>query len=335
MKQRASLGFGIAVLLLGLFVYAVGWDDVLGAAARADLGVYALAFVSVTCCLGFRSMTWVRVLRTVGVIIPRRLVTAVFLASTFVKYVTPYGQVAASPGIAYVLSRYSDVNYEEDFAAVLSADFLNYLPYYSFGAFGAGYVVWTSPRTPDLGGYAVAAPVMVTGIAAALAVFWFRRDFVERTVIRIVSPTRRIVGIVSEERAARLTREGITSRIDGFYETLDLVTTSRRDVLVALGYAHLGWLGFALALYSVALALDAPLSLGGAMLAVALSKLGFVVPLPGGLGGVELTIAGVLFLIAPISPAVATAIAILYRLAAYWFPVLLGGMSSIVLSWRG
>lgn len=334
MKRRALLGFGIAALLITLFVYAVGWDDVLGATAGADLGIYALAFLSVAICLAFRSMTWVRVLRTVNVTLSRRLIGSVFLTSMFAKYVTPYGQVAASPGIAYVLSQYSDVNYEEDFAAVVSADFLNYLPYYTFGLIGFGYLLQTTAQLPDFGGYAVAIPALVVGVAGALSILWYRRGLVERGIVAALRPLRWLVALVSEERANALTREAVEQRLSGFYETLELVSTSRRDVLIALGYAHAGWFFLMVPLYLVGLSLGIALPLGIAMLVVALSKVGFVVPLPGGLGGVEITLAGLLYLTAGVDPATATAAAILYRFASYWFTVLVGGLTSIWLSIR-
>jgi len=71
---------------------------------------------------------------------------------------------------------------------------------------------------------------------------------------------------------------------------------------------------------------------GVAVLVVAVSKVGFVVPTPGGIGGVEATIAGALTLLTPMSVALATATAILFRFSTYWFVVFVGGGTSVALT---
>ena len=337
MKRRAALAFGIAITLIVLFVAAVGWEDVFVAARQATLWVYGLAFLASLACLGFRSIVWARVL---GVILDRTvsmtLVAGIFLTAMFVKYVTPYGQLASTPGIAAVLPRYMDLSFEEGFATVVSADFLNYLPYYTFGGVGLAYFVLV--HTPAGAGlpidteYVLAVAMLVAVIASVLAVLWFRRGLIESGLVTILTPLRRLVATVSERRAQALQPENVEERLQGFYTTLDLVSRDRRAMLTALVFAHAGWLGYATALYLTAYAIGEPIPFGLAMLAMALSKFGFLVPAPGGLGGVEIALATVLFLITGMPTATAVATAILFRFATYWFTILVGGLSSILLT---
>lgn len=335
MDRRLLLGFAGAGIALVLLVYAVGWDDVFDAAGDASLSIYALAFVAAGVCQVFRSMVWYRLLGIIGESTPRLLVLRIFLTGMFLKYVTPYGQVAAGPGIAYVLSQYTNSEYESDLATVVSADFLNYVPYYTFGTVGFVYFVVGQSRLPNLGLYYVAVPLLVAAIGGLLAVFWSRRGIVQRGVVGVTGGVRALVAYVSTNLAERISEEAVRERLAGFYETLDLVSKDRRSVAAAVVYAHVGWFFLMLPVYIVALALGTHIPLGLAFLVVALSKLGFLVPLPGGLGGVEFVLAGMITLVTGLSPATATAIAILYRLTAYWQTIALGGLCSASLSVSG
>lgn len=332
MKRRVVLALAIAVGLLGLFVVAVGWESVLASIRRANLGVYALAFLAITGCLGFRTLVWHRVLAVVDEPRPYWLVAGVFLTATFAKYVTPYGQVASGVGVAAIVSRYYDSEYEEGLAATVSADVLNYLPYYTFGGIAAVYVVVRHSPPVDVGRYALVVVLAVSAVGVAVVAFRRRTAAVREVVARGAVRVRGLVARVSERRARYLRPESVRSRFDGFFATLELVRANRGTMGVALAYAHLSWLGLAAALFVSAHALGLEVGFGVAMLCVALSKLGFLVPTPGGVGGVEVALTGVLYLLTPATVALATAVAILFRFAAYWFPVLVGGTASILLT---
>lgn len=334
MKKRVLVAFGLALLLIALFVAVVGWEDVLGAAAAADLMVYGLAFLTSAGALCCRGVAWHQVLNAVDKV-SARLVAGLFLTSMFVKYVTPYGQVTSGPGVAAIVPQYTDLSYEESLAAIVAGDFINYLPYYTCGAVGAGYFLVRRSPSFDVRFYAVPVALLVAVAGGFLAALWFRRDLVERLIVRLTGGIRRLVAVVSERRAEAISREGVRNRLEGFYTTLDLVSTDRTAVAVALVFGHLGWLGLAATLYFTASALGTPIPFGIAILGVALSKVGFLVPAPGGLGGVELTLASVLFLITGMNAATATAAAILYRFATYWFTVGVGGLTSMGLTLGG
>ncbi|MDY6780367.1 MAG: lysylphosphatidylglycerol synthase domain-containing protein, partial [Halobacteria archaeon] len=55
-------------------------------------------------------------------------------------------------------------------------------------------------------------------------------------------------------------------------------------------------------------------------------------PLPGGLGSVEITLAIVLASLTALSLTQASAVALLYRICVYWFVLVLGGLSLSYLS---
>ena len=334
MKRRAVVAIALALALLGLFVTAVGWNDVLSAIAQVSLSAYAGAFLGTLLTFGFRSLVWSRVLTVVDEPRPYWLVLAVFLTGSFVKYVTPYGQVASGVGVAAIVNRYTDAAYEESLAAVVSADFLNYLPYYTFGAIGATYVLSGRSVPVAVQEYVLLLAGLVVAIWLILGLMWIRRSFIVAGVLQVVLLLRGVVARFSRSRARSLTRENVEQRLKGFYTTLDLLSRNRRAMVVALVYAHVAWLGLAGALYVTAVAIGVPISIGVALLVVAVSKVGFLLPTPGGLGGVEATLATALFVLTPMGIALATATAILFRFATYWFTVFVGGTTSVALTVR-
>ena len=329
---RSAIALALALGVLALFVLAVGWEDVFAATARASLSVYALAFLASAFVLIARSYVWHRLLGAVDRPRPYWLIGGVYLTATFAKYVTPYGQVASGVGTAAVVSRYYESAYEESLAGVVSADFLTYLPYYSFGLVGLALLVASGPVPAALLEFGAPAVALVVVAAVGLATVWTRRSLVIRGLLRVGTALQGVVARISPTRAAALEREALRERLRGFYVTLDLLSGDRRTVAVAVLVAHLGWLGLAAALHFSALSVGVELPAAVVLLTVALSKLGFLVPTPGGVGGVEIALAGVLFALTPVGGAAATAIAILYRFGTYWFTVLVGGVTSVALA---
>lgn len=332
LNRRLVLAFGLSLLVLGLFIVLVGWEAVLTAVADAHLGYYSFAFAGCVWCLFARSLVWNRLLGLIDKRRPYWLVGSIFLTAMFTKYVTPYGQVTSGIGIAALVSRYYESAYEESLAAILSADFINYIPYYTFGGIGLGYLLLIDSPPFSILPYLVIALTILGGIILVALFLYLGRDAMMRVLTAVGTRVRERIARLSDRWGNRLRAENLRTRFSGFRTTLEHVSHDRRTLIVVVLYAHAGWLGFAMALYASAYSIGQPLSIPIVLLAVALSKVGFLVPTPGGVGGVEIALASVLFVISPLGGTAATAVAILYRFATYWWTVLLGGLSSIALT---
>ncbi len=101
-----------------------------------------------------------------------------------------------------------------------------------------------------------------------------------------------------------------------------------RPTLTAISIGLVSWLGEGVGFYLILRSLGLPASrelLGLAVFVLAFSTVvGAVSALPAGLGAVEVSVAGMLTLLAGIDPAIATSATILVRLATLWFGVTLG-----------
>lgn len=119
---KVGIGFLVAVILLYIFGFVIGWDEIFGALATANLWWVAAACLSSAVCLTVWSKSWAVILSLLDVDIPFRSLIPTYYAATFADYITPFGKVGGGPFIAYVLSTDERANYEESLAGVLSAE---------------------------------------------------------------------------------------------------------------------------------------------------------------------------------------------------------------------
>ena len=113
-------------------------------------------------------------------------------------------------------------------------------------------------------------------------------------------------------------------------ETLRVLGRSRTALALAFVLTVAGWVAGALALSAVLVALGHPAAPAVAVLAVPLSTLGGVVPLPAGLGGVDATLGTVLVAALALDPVAAGIVVLAYRLASDGVIVLVGGLLTVV-----
>ena len=120
-------------------------------------------------------------------------------------------------------------------------------------------------------GLAVALPVDVVAL-------WRYRAAVRRVVLRAAAPVAR--------RTGRIDLDDVRDRIDRLYAAVERITGFRRALTVAVGFAYVGWVFFALPLYLSGLALSLPVP---ALLVAFLVPAGST-PTPGGLAAIEGTL---------------------------------------------
>lgn len=100
------------------------------------------------------------------------------------------------------------------------------------------------------------------------------------------------------------------------------------STIAAVGIGSLSWMGEGIGLYVILLGLGEPpgfrlLSLAIFVMAFS-TVVGAVSALPGGLGAAEMSMTGMLVLLAGLDPAVASSATVLIRIGTLWFGVLLG-----------
>jgi uncharacterized protein (TIRG00374 family) len=318
---KTVAGFAVAGVILYLLAVGIGIEEIRGELADADPLWLAAGCASTAVGLVSWAKAWQVVLGVVGIPVRFRKLVVTYYAATFANYVTPLGQAGGEPFIAYVLARDTDASYEDSLASVVTADLLNLLPFFTFAAVGTGVLLVRTTLPDEVRGVAVALVVFAVGVPAGAAAGWRVRKRLGRLVVRLVAPVVRRTRFVS--------LEGVRRRLRELNEAFERIAADPQALAHAMVYSYVGWLFFALPLYFAALTVGEPLGLLLVFFIVPASTLAGLTPSPGGLGGVTAALVALLGVLAGFSSATGYAVATVYRLASYWFAVLVGGLAAL------
>jgi uncharacterized protein (TIRG00374 family) len=208
----------------------------------------------------------------------------------------------------------------------VTAEFLSLVASVSIALVGVVALVVFEPPTATLRWLGVGAGIVAVGLVVLGIVLWYRRRHVTLAVVGLAHLLYPLVYRISPRLADQVHPDDVTGSVGRCYASIDAVTADRTAVASAFGLTVLGWICFAIPLYTAALALGVPLSMALVLVLVPAAGLLTVVPLPGGLGGFELALTGLLTALAGVDLAIAGAVVILYRLCSFWFFVLVGGL---------
>ena len=317
---KAIAGFLVAAVVLYLFGHVIGWREISRTLADANPLWFGLACVSTLISLVVWSKSWDVILDLVGIDVRFRTLVVTYLAATFADYATPFGKAGGGPFIAYVLAADTEASYEDSLASVVTADALNLLPYFTFAALGFVVVFVRGSIPPGarylIGGLGLLAVVIPTLLYGG----WRHRSVAKNVIMTVLGPI--------ERRTDRIDAEGLEGRIEEFYDHIDTIAADRAVLARTLVYAYVGWLFFALPLYLAGRTLGFAIDPLLVLFIVPASSLAGVIPTPGGLGGVEFALVGLLVALTSMSPELAAAIALVYRVASYWLTLAVGGLAA-------
>lgn len=328
--RRVLLAFGLSLLLLAGFVAIIGPGTLAGVLATTDPWLFAVGFGAMLVTLLFWSEGLRPLLRDAGggVASPKPIFLA-YSAAMLGRQLVPMGAVTAPAMTAYTVDREVSLSYTGTLAVVTVAEFVSTVASLLLMAFCLPFLLVSGPpvsQTRLLVGTLVG---FVTVFALLALAFWYRR----RTVGRVLRGTsvllQRTVGKLSGRLHDSLAPARAGRGLDRFYETVDVLAGNRRTLVLSLGLHQIGWLCSAIPLYTSGLALGVDLPIPLVVLLVPLSHLVAVLPLPGGLGGIEIVLTGLLAALVGIELPLAAAIVLLYRICSYWFLLLVGAVAAV------
>jgi uncharacterized protein (TIRG00374 family) len=322
--QVAGVVVGLATL--GLLGYVLGFTDVVetleSLSPRQVLLLGGLGLVPVVL---WGVALWFA-LDAIGVSTSLGRAVLLFGVSLFFNGVTPFGQAGGAPLSSGVIAHAVRTPYEQALAALSGLDALNKL---------ATVLLWL------LGGASLAAgtdiagareAVVVTGVVvvvatAALIFLWRAHD---RFIDGVTAGLTRLLALASRVVPgwSPPPPDAVADRVDGFVEAVGRLAGSRRRLVAISVLAVAGQLVVVLLLY-LSLSLFSDPSLAAVLFVVPLSRVAATVPTPGGLGSTEALLTGLLVTVAGTTPVVAGAVAVVYRLTAFWIPGLLGGVAAV------
>jgi len=324
--RRTILGFGVALLAVGAFLSLLDPAAMWSVIRRTDPLAVAVGLLAVVLAVACWAESMRRVLLATGGHLSPRQGFAAYASGMFAKQVLPMGNAGGPAIMAYAIDRESDLDFERSLAVVTVGDFLGLCASLLLALVGIAYVVLTVPPTRLVQAALVGVALFGVVLVSVAVLLVFRRRTLRYLVLGVARILRDTVGRLSDRLAAALTREAVDASTRRYFETFDAAAGDRRSMAVAATLALCGWTLFAVPLYTSAAAVGAPMAFGLVLFVVPVGGLATVIPLPGGLGGVEFAVAGMVLALTTADTAVVGAMVLLYRLCVYWFVVLLGGV---------
>lgn len=328
--RRALLGFAIAIATLVAFLLLLDPAAIWAVISGASVPWFLAGLVAVLGAVACWAESMRRVLVAAGGHLGPVRGFAAYGTGMLAKQILPMGNAGGIAIMAYAIGREADLDLDRSLAVVTIGDFLGLISTVVLAFAGIGYVVVTLPPSRLVN--AAVVGVVLVGLAfvtlGVMLVYW--RSLLRRLVLAVARALRLTVGRLSDRVAAKLSHESVGAGVERYFATFDAATTDRRAMAVAAGLALLGWTLFAVPLYTSAAAVGEPIAFGLVLFVVPVGGLATAVPLPGGIGGVEFAVTGMLLAVTAIEPAVAAAIVLLYRLCVYWFLLLIGAGSLTV-----
>lgn len=329
---RIALSSALAVGLLALLAYAIGWHELLVELRGADPGWLALAVgVSLLSLVAWGEEV-VRLLQSAGGDAGGASARLGYFSGVFGKLIVPGGHIGGMGVVAYVLGEQTAEPFERTLVAVSGAEFLNNIASATLATIGVVYLVVSRGTGGDSGRVVTAAVIAVVLLVAGLAatyVLLVRFDGAERLLRWVAGVGRRTVGRVSERARSALAEDRVENRLDNLRDTIDAMRSDRRTLLVAAAIGHVGWVCYALPLYFSLQAVGASVSFPIAFFVVPVAGLAGVVSTPGGVGAIEGATVGVLVLLTPVPEEVALAATVLFRAVTYGLTLLATGLIAI------
>lgn len=327
--RRSLVAFVASALLLAAFLLAVGPGALLGHLAGVDLVVFSLGLLGMVVTL----LCWSEGLRVLlldagGQVSAWRTAVA-YTAAMLGRNLIPMGAVGSPAITAYAVDREVSLSYDETLAVVTVAEFLGTVASLLLVAVGVPYLLVASPTVPQLRLLVLAIVALAGFFAVTVVVFWYRRRTIEYAVLGVTHFLQVTVGRFGARLHAALAPDRVETQLHRFYATVETLAANRRTLALSFGLHMAGWAASTLPLYTSALAVGVHVPLALVFFLVPASQLATALPLPGGLAGVELVLAGALSVVLGIDIALATSVALLYRLCAFWFLLLLGAVASV------
>jgi uncharacterized protein (TIRG00374 family) len=327
--RRSLWAFVASVVLLAAFLGVVGPRALAGHLAGANLAVFSLGLLAMVATL----LCWSEGLRLLlvdagGQVSVWRTAVA-YTAAMLGRNLIPMGAVASPAITAYAVDREVSLSYNETLAVVTVAEFLGTIASLLVVAIGIPSLLIASPGVPQFRLFILAIAGLAAVLLVTTVVFWYRRRTIEYAVLGVTHFLQVTVGRIGARLHAALAPDRVEDQLHRFYATVETLAANRRTVALSFALHLLGWIASTLPLYTSALAVDVHVPLALVFFLVPASQLATALPLPGGLGGVEVVLAGALAVVLGIDVALAATIALLYRLCAYWFLLVAGAVASL------
>ncbi|WP_458455336.1 UPF0104 family protein [Methanobrevibacter sp.] len=320
MDKKTIALLGISVVILLIMLYFVGIDEVVGALKVANLGLIALAIAVQVFTYFLYTLRWQVINRIAGMDEKITKLLPMILVGLAVNNITPSGRGGGEPVRAYILSKDNDeYSFDETLATVVADRALDTFPFVVLAAITISSMALFFNFDLWLLVVMVIAVIVIIAILIILIYMCINPSFGKRVDGWVIGLVRRFYKKNSEEF-----ENTIHNSIFGFQNTMRLVISDRKGLVISLIISFVIWIFEILRVYIVFLAFGANVNLIiiGEVFIVA-SLVGMIPLLPGGLGAVD-GLMIIFYSAAGVSPSVSAAATVIERLISFWMATIIG-----------
>jgi uncharacterized protein (TIRG00374 family) len=327
--RRRSLALGLlaGLLALALFGWLVGYRRLVATVASLDPLPFALGFLAAAGAMACRFLALAALLD----VRPSIDAGLAYLRGFYGQQLLPVGNVAGPVLIAYSMETATGISTDRALPGTIIAQATTFLGS-TVVAFGGSLLLIARGQR---------ALLPVAGVLAAVSVVWLgllvaliAGADLGRLAHAIGATLRHTFGRLSTRVAARTEPVAIDAALAEFDDARRLIREDPGRVVLAFGWVLLGWLLFSLPAVTTGAALGVPITIGVAVVAVPVSDLLNLLPVPGGVGGVEAVMAGLFVALGGVDAAAGVVAAFCVRLCTYWFVLVLGGTATTLATAR-
>jgi uncharacterized protein (TIRG00374 family) len=247
-----------------------------------------------------------------------------YMVGVFINNVTPTFGTGGEPVKAILLGDETGIDKAECFASVILQRMLNMFPFITIGGFGLLLLIFKSDIRLQLWQILgiILSISIAFGIFGSIIYFYFRKDKLISFAKSLIMFYVKFFKKGSQTEYLYKTKKSI----DSFYSGIVDINQNKEAIMKAIFFSFLGWIFDILAIYTVFLSIgERNIYVSIIIITYTISMMSSWIPLflPGGLGIVDVTMAG-LFIFSGIPKEAAILATAIYRLVNYWLNTMLG-----------
>lgn len=322
-RLRTVAGLGISLLVVGILVYLVGFDEFISRVYSADKLFVGGVIVGSIIWLSMWSGAFYIITNHLN--IPFGYLDSIRTYATimFANNVTPFAHLGGEPIAAGFISKIVGEDYEKCLGAISAVSVIHFIPSVLFFVIGSFYIVFIGSGVPESLDALMVSFLVLMGfiVTLGIAVGKFREsleDKIARTLSLLATLLSKVPRFPDYETGE------IKEKVSGYFSNFLSVATNPRVVFFSALASTTGVFFKVISLWLALLAVGVEIPFILILVTVPVAGLASVLPLPGGAGGIEAVMIAILVSLTQFGSPEVTAGVVIMRSTIYWTPVVIG-----------
>ncbi len=323
-KSIALIGLGLGAYFL--YLYHVGYQDVISSLRNVDIALFVLALVMALLGVLCDALAWQTIARKFDYKVPIWDIFLIYMSCVFMNNLIPSGSFSGETARIYFLEKLDGGSrIDRSSATVAATRIITAIPFFLGTIIGLIYLDLATDAPP----WALATCSVITLILLFLNAAFFGVCFADNWLERIIFTLVDLIEKILHIRVDRMQCSGI---IDRFHKSMKMLAEHKKTLFISTFWAVAGWLSMTLVAVIVfrSMGVSVPLRAVFAVYAVMIFLQMLPLFLPGGVGLVDIVMS-TFFTAIGLPAHTAVAATILIRLIQLWLLTAIGGLATAYL----